>query len=576
MSLARRLLLGALVIVLLLVAAIVVLAGGRLRERLIDEKRDELARAARLVASAWIRGVDADSLAHRAGDALGYRVTLIDSIGVVVGDAEFDAPARRRLENHFTRPEVVAARASGAGSALRHSTSAGDDELYVAVRHPLGFVRVSLTTRRLDAVVSGARRDVLTSGLAVLFGALALVWLFARTVSRPIVELRDVARAIAAGDLSRRPALSAPAEVGDLATALHRMAEQLSTRLSIMQADELLMTAVLESLEEGVLALDEQGLVVRMNQRARRLLGIAAPLPFPRERLPREHKLRAAVDAGLAGDVSPPAETRLNDRTIAVASHPLATGGAVVTVLDLTTLRRLETIRRDFVANVSHELKTPLTAVSGFADTLLDEEIPSEQRRRFVDTIRENAGRMQRIVDDLLDLSRIESGTWQPRPRHVDVASVTRDVFATVRDAAERKQIGLVAETPDDASTAFADATAIRQVLGNLVENAIRYTAQGSVTVRSRAADGGVWIDVVDTGSGIPPEHLPRIFERFYRVDPGRSRAQGGTGLGLAIVRHLVDAHGGRVEATSSPGHGTTISVFFPVPRLEQTAARVN
>ena len=564
MSLARRLLLGALVVVLLLVAAIVVLAGGRLRERLIDEKKDELARDARVVASAWTRGVDADSLAHRAGDALGYRVTLIDSTGVVQGDAEFDAPARRRLENHFMRPEVVAAREAGTGSALRHSASAGDDELYVAVRHSFGFVRVSMTTRRLDAVVDGARRDVLTSGLVVLFGALVLAWLFARTVSRPIVELRDVARAIAAGDLGRRPALSAPGEVGDLATALHRMAEQLSERMSNMQADELLMTAVLESLEEGVLALDEDGMVVRMNHRARRLLDIAAPLPFPRELLPREHELRAAVEGGLAGEITPPTETRLHELTIAVAARPLATGGAVVTILDLTTLRRLETIRRDFVANVSHELKTPLTAVSGFADTLLDEDIPIDQRRRFLETIRDNAGRMQRIVDDLLDLSRIESGSWQPRCRAVDLRGVTHDVFATTRDAADGKRIRLDAEIPTDASTAHGDPTAIRQILGNLVENAVRYTAAGRITVRSRRGGGGTWIDVLDTGVGIAPEHLPRIFERFYRVDPARSREQGGTGLGLAIVRHLVEAHGGRVEAASVPGRGTTVSVYFP------------
>jgi signal transduction histidine kinase len=305
-------------------------------------------------------------------------------------------------------------------------------------------------------------------------------------------------------------------------------------------------------------------MVVSMNQRARRLLDLASPLPFPREMLPREQELRSAVEAGLAGESTPPTETRLHDLTVAVAAHPLATGGAVLTVLDLTTLRRLETIRRDFVANVSHELKTPLTAVSGFADTLLDEDIPIEQRRRFVETIRDNAGRMQRIVDDLLDLSRIESGSWQPRPRPVDIAGVTRDVFSAVREAAERKQIQLVAEIPKDAGTVYADPTAFRQVLGNLIENAIRYTTSGNVTVRSRLGGNGVWIDVLDTGVGIAPEHLPRIFERFYRVDPARSREQGGTGLGLAIVRHLMDAHEGRVEAASIPGRGTTISVYFP------------
>ena len=566
MSLARRLLTGSVVVVVILVAAIVIIAGGRLHDRLVLEKTDELARDARLVAASWMRETDADSLAHRAGAALGYRVTLIDSTGVVVGDAEFDTPARLRLENHSTHPEVIAARATGTGASLRHSASAGDEELYVAVWHSLGIVRVSLTTQRLDAVVSGARRDVLMSGLVALVGVLLIAWLFARSISRPIVELRDVARSIAAGDLSRRPALSAPGEVGDLATALHRMAEQLASRLDAMQADDLLMTAVLESLEEGVLALDERGMVVRINERARTLLDVAAPIPFPRELLPREPALRAAVESGLAGQVTSPTESMLYDRTVAVAARPLATRGAVLTVLDLTVLRRLETIRRDFVANVSHELKTPLTAVIGFAETLLDEGIPADQRRRFVETIRENAGRMQRIVDDLLDLSRIESGGWRPNVGRVDISAVVRDVFTAARDAATTKGLRLIADIPPGAATAHADPTAFRQVLGNLVENAVAYTTDGSVTVRTRLGDGGLWLDVRDTGVGIAAEHLPRIFERFYRVDAGRSRQQGGTGLGLAIVRHLVDAHGGRVEAASMAGRGTTISVLFPSP----------
>jgi two-component system phosphate regulon sensor histidine kinase PhoR len=562
-TLARRLLAGSLIVVIALVAAIVLIAGGRLRTRLVEEKRDELERVGRVIAADWQPGTDPEELADRAGGALGYRVTLIDSTGVVLGDAEFGPEALRRLENHLTRPEIVDARARGVGVSHRHSTSAGDDELYVAQRHPLGFVRVSLTTRSLDEIVRGAQRDVLVSGLLALLGALALASLFARSISQPVVELRDVARAIAGGDLHRRPALSAPGEVGDLATALHRMAEQLANRLDALEADDQLMTAVLESLEEGVIALDERGTVVRINERARSLLGARAPLPFPRELLPREPALREAIEAALAGSTTSSAEVALQERTVAVASRPLRTGGGVVTVLDLTTLRRLETIRRDFVANVSHELKTPLTAVSGYAETLLDEGIPDDHRRRFVETIRENATRMQRIVDDLLDLSRIESGGWRPNVALVDVAGVVHDVFTAIQPAASAKGLSLVADVAADATHVRVDPTAFRQILTNLVENAVRYTRDGSVTLRTRATHDGVWVDVTDTGIGIAPEHLPRIFERFYRVDAGRSRAEGGTGLGLAIVRHLVDAHGGRIEATSAVGRGTTISVLL-------------
>jgi signal transduction histidine kinase len=563
-TLARRLLAGSFIVVTAMVAAVVLIAGGRLRTRLVEEKRDELARVGRVVGAEWRAGTNADTLAHRAGDALGYRVTLIDSTGVVVGDAEFGPDARRRLENHYNRPEVIGAREHGLGESLRHSASAGDDELYVAQKHPFGYVRVSLTTGSLDEIVRGAQRDVLGSGLLALVGALALAFLFSRSISQPVVELRDTARAIAAGDLTRRPALSAPGEVGDLATALHRMSEQLATRLDALEADDQLMTAVLESLEEGVLAVDERGMVIRINQRARTLLGVQAPLPFARELLPRDHTLREAIEQASVGTSMPPTEVSMHDRTIAVASRPLRTGGGVVTVLDLTVLRRLETIRRDFVANVSHELKTPLTAVSGYAETLLDDGIPTEQRQRFVETIRDNATRMQRIVDDLLDLSRIESGGWRPNVSTVDVGGIVIDVFTALQSAASAKGLTLVANVAPDATQVRVDPTAFRQIVTNLVENAVRYTREGGVTLRTRAADGGVWVEVSDTGIGIAPEHLPRIFERFYRVDAGRSRAEGGTGLGLAIVRHLAEAHGGRVEATSVVGRGTTVGVWLP------------
>ncbi len=564
MTLARRLLAGALVVVVALVAAILLIAGGRLRTRLLAETVDHLARDARIVGAVWETGMNGDSLARVAGDALGYRVTLIDPSGVVVGDAEFVGDARRRLESQATLPEVAGARARGVGSARRRDAAASVEQLYVAVRHPRGVVRVAQSTVSLDDMVRGAQRDVLVSGLVALLGVLALTWLFARSITQPVVELRDVARAIAAGDLHRRPALSAPGEVGDLATALHRMAEQLRARLDALVADDLLMVAVLESLEEGVLALDERGTVVRINERARQLLNVQAPVPFRPELLPRDPLLRRAMDESLAGASTAPAEASLFDRTLAIAARPLSTAGAVVTVLDLTMLRRLETIRRDFVANVSHELKTPLTVVSGYAETLLDEGIPAEHRRQFIATIRDNAQRMQRIVDDLLDLSRIESGVWRPNYVTVSIPSVVAEVMAALRQEAEAKGLTLGVEIPGDAANVQADPTAFRQIVANLVENAVRYTREGSVSLRTYRDGEGTRLEVHDTGVGIAAEHLPRIFERFYRADAGRSRGQGGTGLGLAIVRHLVDAHGGRVEASSTVGRGTTISVLFP------------
>jgi signal transduction histidine kinase len=564
-KLAERLLAGSFVIVSVLVLAVVAIAGGRLRARLAAEQRAELLRDARLVATQWTPRINADELADTSGRALGYRVTLIGMDGAVLGDSEFDGEALRRLENHGARPEVVAARSGDVGSATRFSASAGDEELYVAVRHsPLGFVRVSIGTQRFERIVRGAQRDVVFSSLIALTGTLVLAWLFSRTVSRPVTELRDVARAIAAGDLTARPALSAPGEIGDLALALHRMAEELARRLEALREEDALLTALVDSLNEGVLALNERGEVVRINERGRSFLRVAAPVPFPAEMLPRNVTMREAIEAALGGEVTEPAELQIGGRTLAVTARPLVGGGAVVALFDLTAIRRLEVVRRDFAANVSHELKTPLTVVNGFAETLLhDEHLSLDQRRHFAETIVANATRMQRIVDDLLDLSRIESGGWVPDPAPVDAAGLVRDVFTTVERDARSKGVSLVAEI-DSGRRVHADPTALRQVLCNLVENAVRYTSSGTVTVRADERRDGIWLHVRDTGVGIAAEHLSRIFERFYRVDPSRSRSDGGTGLGLAIVKHLVEAHGGRVHAESQQGVGTTVSVFFP------------
>jgi two-component system phosphate regulon sensor histidine kinase PhoR len=281
--------------------------------------------------------------------------------------------------------------------------------------------------------------------------------------------------------------------------------------------------------------------------------------------LPQERLVRDSLRGAMKGIATEPTELALGDKTLLITVRPLPDGGAVLTVMDLTTRRRLETIRRDFVANVSHELKTPLTVISGFAETLRDLDLDEADRQRFLQTIESNTRRMQRIVDDLLDLSRYESGSWRPMVIANDLAGVVTDVFTSAQRNAEAKGVALAFEAPAEARYVDADPTALRQILANLVENAVRHTSNGSIVVRTEAiGHRGVTISVTDTGSGIPAEHLTRIFERFYRVDAGRARDEGGTGLGLAIVRHLVEAHNGSVHAESVVGRGTTITVHFP------------
>ncbi|MEA2765231.1 MAG: two-component system, OmpR family, phosphate regulon sensor histidine kinase PhoR [Gemmatimonadaceae bacterium] len=565
MKLAQRLLLQSLAIVAVMVVSVVVIIDNQLYSRITDQAIHDLAGEARLLAAQWKPGVDADSLADEAGSATGHRITLIDSVGHVAGDSEFDGPALQRLENHSSRPEVIAARSGEVGSVRRMSPSTGEEQVYVAVKAPRGVARVSVTTRTVEEIFGRARNGVIAAGLISFLLAAILAVLFSRSVSRPIVELRDVARSIAAGERRRHPALSAPGEVGDLADAIYRLAEQLEARLAALAAEQSILTALVETLNEGVLAISPAREVVRINETGRRLLSIDRPLPFGIDYLPRESTLRSAISLALNGTETQPEEVVIEGNTMSLTARPLVSGGAVVALFDLTAIRKLETVRRDFVANVSHELRTPLTIVGGFAETLQDPDIPPERKAEFAQTIYTNTQRMQRIVDELLDLSRIESGHWKPRPQNVRIAEVAAEVFARVAAAAAKKGVRLETASHSGVTTIHADRTALEQILLNLVENALRHTAQGgSITVGTSLADSGVVLEVRDTGSGISPEHLPRIFERFYRADSGRSREAGGTGLGLAIVKHLVEAHGGSVGATSVVGSGTTIRIFFP------------
>jgi two-component system, OmpR family, phosphate regulon sensor histidine kinase PhoR len=563
--LAQRLLLQSLAIVTVMVVSVVVIIDNQIHSSITEQTTHDLAGEARLLATEWRPGVDADALADEAGVATGHRVTLIDSTGHVVGDSEFDGPALQRLENHSTRPEVVEARANGVGSVRRVSPSTGEEQLYVAVKAPNGIARVSVTTKAIEEIFSRARSGVITAGLISFLLAAVLALLFSRAVSRPITDLRDVARSLAAGEHRRHPALAAPGEVGDLADAIYRLSEQLEARLSALAAEQSILTALVETLNEGVIAISPEHEVVRINDTGRRLLSIERPVPFGMDFLPREGMLRSAISRALSGTETEPEEVVIGDSTVSLTARPLVNGGAVVALFDLTPIRKLEAVRRDFVANVSHELRTPLTIVGGFAETLQDPDVPPDKRAEFATTIFANTQRMQRIVDELLDLSRIESGHWTPRPQSVRIADAAREVFGRVGAAAKSKAIELETNIGSAADAVYADRTALEQILLNLVENALRHTPEsGHIIIETAPAQNGVNVTVSDTGSGIPPEHLPRIFERFYRADSGRSRESGGTGLGLAIVKHLVEAHGGSVRADSVVGTGTTIRIFFP------------
>ncbi|MBA2571514.1 MAG: HAMP domain-containing protein [Gemmatimonadetes bacterium] len=456
------------------------------------------------------------------------------------------------------------------GEAVRRSASVGEPQLYVATPTMRGEVlRLAVPLGAVYAAVGQAQRQLLGVGLAALVFGAALSLGLSYAATRPLHKVGRVARAMAAGDLSRRVHARGGDEIGEVANALDTLADELQRRLVQLEGERGEMQALIDSMAEGVLALDREGTVRRANPAACRIFGLTGEVRgTPAPAVSRRPAFLELVRTTLQGAPVPATELAHGQHHLLATAQPLADGGAVLVFLDVSTLRRLQDVRRDFVANASHELKTPLTAIRGYSETLLDPELPPELRRQFTETVQANAERLQRIVDDLLDLSRIESGGWRAEPEPVAVDQVARAAWANFAAAAEEKGVGWEIEGEELPQQVLADPGALHQIFANLFSNALRFTpAGGRITIAARAAAqraGWTRVEVRDTGAGIPAVHLPRIFERFYRVDPARSREEGGTGLGLAIVRHLVEAHGGSVEAESSLGQGTTIRFVLP------------
>jgi two-component system, OmpR family, phosphate regulon sensor histidine kinase PhoR len=566
-SFATRLVLGTVVILILVVGVLLWGAERSLRRDLEGDIAQGMEKEARLIAVA----LPADSLGwddavHRLARENRRRITVIDRSGRVRADSDFPPGPLPPIENHAGRPEVRAALdRAAAGVATRRSETVGRRLMYVAVPGGPGAVRVAADLSQVDAIVHRAQRAVGGAALLALLLGIALALVAQRSIARPLTEITAAARAIAAGAPPHFPHSGIP-DVDALVQGLREMHRQLGERFEELRREQAESAALVEAMIEGVIAADGPGRVVTANPAARRLLGYAPtePLP-PLTELFRVKAAREVVDAVLQGRPVQDRQIEADGRVLLVNARPLPAGGAVLVLHDLTEVRRLEAVRRDFVANVSHELKTPLTSISGYAETLLGEPPDAETTRRFLGTILGNARRMQRLVDDLLDLSRIEAGRWQPNLGEVDVAAAARDAWAgpAARAGAPRAELAL--DIGPGAETVTADPEAVRQILTNLMDNSLRYARHGGrVTFQSRTVDGGVSLSVRDEGPGIPREHLPRIFERFYRADPSRSREEGGTGLGLAIVKHLVEAHGGRVAAESDLGAGTTVTCVFP------------
>ena len=566
MSFVRRLVLGSVLILVLTVATLLWVAERSLRRHLEHEIAHTLENEARLVDQALPSDSTSwQAIVHRLGRQVRHRITLVDQQGRVRADSDFPVEPLPVIENHAGRPEIRAALNDGRGVARRRSETVGQAFLYVAVRGGPGVIRVAAGLDQVNQVVRRAQSDIGRAALLALLVGTMLALVAGRSISQPLTTISVAARAIAAGAPPRFPRSGIP-DIDALVQALRQMHRQLGDRFDELRHEQAETAALLGAMVEAVIAADGRGRIVTANAAARELLGYGSTDELPD--LPELFRVKAArevVDAVLQGRTVESGELEIDDRAVLINARPLPSGGAVLVIHDVTELRRLEAVRRDFVANVSHELKTPLTSISGYAETLLTDSPDGETARRFLATIVENSRRMQRLVDDLLDLSRIEGGQWQPQPELLDVRELVRHAWSAVSDRAQSCGVELRVEIEPGAETLHADSDAVHQVLRNLLENSLRYTPRGGhIVCRSRTEENGLSLSIADTGLGIPLQHLSRIFERFYRADQSRSRAEGGTGLGLAIVKHLVEAHGGRVSAESQLGSGTTITCWFP------------
>ena len=515
-------------------------------------------------------------IAAQEGLAAGARATIIDASGKVLADSESN-PAN--MENHATRKEFAAALTGQIGKNERRSATVGIPFLYVAVPVSGGAVRLAYPLSDVEAVQAQVNRRLIWGStiaffLALLIAASASIW-----TARRLDHIVDVAVRIEQGDLRARVDDGPRDEIGRVAAAIDKTAGQVERSFAAVRSSQRQLETLLNSMQDAVIAVSADGLVQWANQPMDRLVPQHTRLNAPVVETIRDPDFLAAVKAATTTKQvkTTRATSIVPGRAFDVTAAPLPDGGAVAVLRDLTETERVEKTRRDFIANVSHELRTPLTSIQGYSETLLD--LSSENsgpNREFLEIIRKNAARMSRLTEDLLTLARVESGETRFDTEPVPPVELLHDAEESFREIARGHEVDLqIVETNADRGSVEslpsvrADREAIHQVFSNLIDNAMKYgRAGGRILLGARPAKRGIEFGiefyVQDFGAGIPSEHLPRLFERFYRVDKARSRESGGTGLGLAIAKHIMLAHGGSIRAESELNHGSTFLFTLP------------
>ena len=505
-------------------------------------------------------------ITSQEAQAAGARATVIDPSGQVLADSEAN-PAE--MENHRTRKEFVAALDGNIGVDERRSHTIGIPFMYVAAPVSGGAVRLAYPLSDVEAASKRVHRALLLGSAVAFVVVMLLAAIGAQYTARRLQRIVHFAERIAAGDLTARISATSVDEIGQVATALDKTARKVEQSFLAVQNSQRQLETLLNSMQDAVIAVGADGRVQWANHGMERLVPQRARVNAPIVETVRDPQFLAAVREATEGNkiASARAGSIVRGRSFDVTAAPLPGGGAVAVLRDLTETERVEKTRRDFIANVSHELRTPLTSIQGYTETLLDGAAENGHSREFLEIIRKNAARMSRLTEDLLTLARVESGEQRFDPEPTPPAELLNDAVESFREVARAQDIELAIEETVE-TPVNADREAIHQVFSNLIENAMKYAASGRrVLLGAKNAERGVQFYVRDFGPGVPSEHLPRLFERFYRVDKARSREFGGTGLGLAIAKHIVLAHQGSIHAESELNHGSTFLFTLPLAK---------
>lgn len=535
-----------------------------------------------LAESSLINNMDygLDKIADTIGADLDLRVTIIGLNGIVYGDSDLERDKLFNIENHLYRPEVQQALRSGIGESRRFSTTIKKDFLYIASvfhnKNAKGIIRLSIPLFEIQQLLDRLSYALFVFILAA-FGLSAVVsYLATSFISRPIREISFAAQDIANGNYSKKIYFRSNDEIGDLANSFNYMSEHVKSRIEEVNESKSRLEAVFLSMHEGVMVVDSEGSILLINQALKTFFKIEEDASGKRPiEVIRNLQVQEIVDSTLSynsGLVSEEISTLYPEEKVLLvhATQIMNEGnenGAVLVFHDVTDLRRLENVRQDFVANVSHELRTPISNIKGYAETLLDGALDDKENAAdFLKIILADSNRLASLIDDLLSLAKIESGKLVLERRAYGLLSIFEEVIETFKGMINSKVISVEINVPKNISDVFVDEARIKQVLFNLIDNAIKYNrTNGQIKISAHGSGDFVKIEIADTGIGIPGQDIPRIFERFYRVDKARSRDLGGTGLGLSIVKHIVQAHDGEVFVESIEGQGS--SFIFTIPK---------